>query len=167
MGVNQIFDFRHIGVIGFKFVEKYLCRELGIEYKRYPYSYLHKQYPGLDQFEQISKSVKSNGENGGKTLFHCNSGSHRTAHMAAFYDLTKGEPLHKVMQNNVEQFADNLSKIIEKHFYQKKYFTRELRNEKTINPVKYFRNKFNNRVKHAIEVAHASFLSIVTEYKSW
>ncbi len=71
------------------------------------------------------------------------------------------------MQNNVEQFADNLSKIIEKHFYQKKYFTRELRNEKTINPVKYFRNKFNNRVKHAIEVAHASFLSIVTEYKSW
>lgn len=166
MGVTQIYDFRHVGVRGFKFVEKYLCRELGIEYKRYPFSYLNKQLPGLDNFEEIAKSVKLNGQQGGKALFHCNSGSHRTAHMAAFYELTKGEPLKKVMNENIVQFADRLNSVLERHFYQKKYFNRNYLDEKTLNPVKYFRNKFNNRVKQATELAHASFLSIITGYKS-
>lgn len=167
MGVNQIYDFRQSGIRGFKFVEKYLCRELGIEYKRYPFSYLNNQMPGLCSFEQIAKSVKLNGERGGKALFHCNSGRHRTAHMAAFYDLTKGEPLEKVMDKDIIQFGDRLNNVIKKHFYQKKYFNREYRNKNTLNPIKYFKNKFNNRVKEATELAHASFISIITGYKKW
>lgn len=70
------------------------------------------------------------------------------------------------MNENIVQFADRLNYVIEKHLYQKKYFSRNYLDEKTLNPVKYFRNKFNNRVKQATELAHASFLSIITGYKS-
>ena len=166
-GVTQIYDFRHFGVRGFKFVEKYLCRELGIKYIRCPFSYLENQFPPLCVFEHIAKSVKQNGQNGGKTLFHCNSGSHRTAHMAAFYDLTKGEPLQKVLYGgSAVEFAKHLNEVIEKHFYKKKYFSRDFIHERTLNPIKYFQNKFNNRVKVATDYAHSLFLSLVTGHKT-
>lgn len=167
-GVNQIYDFRHIGVRGFKFVEKFACKVLGIDYKRYPFSYLKDQYPCLEDFENIAKNVKQNGENGGKTLFHCNSGSHRTAHMAAFYDLTKGEPLREVLRNtDIVEYALRMDAVRNRHFYQKNYFNRKDIKEKTYNPIKYLRIKFNQRVRQATMHAHASFMAIVTGYKQW
>ena len=59
----------------------------------YNYSNLYGEYPQLSVFESISKSVKENGENGGRTLFHCRSGCQRTSHFSAFYLLTREEPL--------------------------------------------------------------------------
>lgn len=167
-GVNQIYDFRHVGMRGFKFVEKYFCKELGIKYIRTPYSYLEGKYPTLNDFASIAKNVKQNGENGGKTLFHCNSGSHRTAHMAAFYDLTGGESIEKIYsQTDPVSYADRVQQVLNKHFYSQKYFNRKIKNANTINPITRLRNSFNNRVIKATELAHASFVAIITRYKNW
>ncbi len=167
-GVNQIYDFRHVGVRGFKFVEKYFCKELGINYIRTPYSYLEGKYPTMNDFDSVAKSVKRNGENGGKTLFHCNSGSHRTAHMAAFYDLTGGESIEKVyLQTTPVSYADKVQKVLKKHFYNQKYFNRIIKDESTLNPITRLKNHFNNRVVKATELAHSSFVAILTRYKNW
>ena len=167
-GVTQIYDFRHIGIRGFKFIEKFICKELGIKYIRCPYSHLKHQFPTTDELNTIAKSVKTNGENGGKTLFHCNSGSHRTAHMTAFYDLTKGEPIDEVFNKlGVIKYSKRVQKVVQKHFYEQKYFNREYKNTHTLNPIKKFKNKFNNKIIDAISTAQASFLSIITRYKNW
>lgn len=167
-GVNQIYDFRHVSVRGFKFVERYFCKELGIKYIRFPFSHLTGRFPTQKEFDFIANCVKVNGENGGKTLFHCNSGSHRTAHMAAYYDLTKGEPISKVFSNtNIIDYVQRVEDVVNKHFYQHKYFNRHYKSENPWNPIMYFRNKFNNRVKTATEKAQASFLAIVTRYRNW
>lgn len=167
-GVTQIYDFRHISVRGFKFIEKFVCKQLGIKYIRHPFSYLEGEYPTVKEFEKIAQSVKETGENGGKTLFHCNSGSHRTAHMAAYYDLTKGENINNVFNRlGPIKYAEKAEEVIDKHFYKQNFFNRKETQEKTLNPIKYFKNKFNNRVKHATEKAHASFIAIITRYKNW
>lgn len=167
-GVTQIYDFRHIGIRGFKFVEKYLCKELGIKYIRFPFSYLEGKYPTTQEFNNIARSVKINGEKGGKTLFHCNSGSHRTAHMAAYYELTRGEPIEDVFNNtDIIHYTDRMQEVLDKHFYKQNYFNRNFKNEKTLNPIQYLKNRFNNRVIKATEHAHASFISILTRFKDW
>lgn len=167
-GVTQIYDFRHISVRGFKFIEKYACKKLGIKYIRYPFSYLKGEYPSVNEFEKIAHDVKQTGLGGGKTLFHCNSGSHRTAHMAAYYDLTKGENINDVFNKlGVIKYSEKMQEVIENHFYKLNFFNRKETKEKTLNPLKFLKNKFNNRVKHATEQAHASFIAIVTRYKNW
>lgn len=165
-GVTQIYDFRHKGTRGFKFIEKYFCKELGIKYIRCPFSYLHKQYPSLRDFDTVAISVKHAGEQGGKTLFHCNSGSHRTAHMAAFYDITRGERLDDIFLGfGIAEYAKRVQEAINRHFYQQKYFNREEKAEKTLNPITYLKNKFNNKVVKGIQEAHASFIAIITRFK--
>ena len=167
-GVTQIYDFRHISVRGVKFIEKYACKKLGIKYIRYPFSYLKGEYPSVNEFEKISHDVKQAGLSGGKTLFHCNSGSHRTAHMAAYYDLTKGENINDVFNKlGVVKYSEKMQEVIENHFYKLNFFNRKETKEKTLNPLKFLKNKFNNRVKNATEQAHASFIAIVTRYKNW
>ncbi len=167
-GVTQIYDFRHKSVRGFKFIEKFACKELGINYIRYPFSYLNGEYPTVSEFERIAQDVKLTGQNGGKTLFHCNSGSHRTAHMAAYYDLTKGENIDVVFNKlGVIKYSEKIEEVVDNHFYRQNFFNRKATNEKTLNPLKYLRNRFNNRVKQATENAHASFIAIVTRYKNW
>lgn len=167
-GVTQIYDFRHISVRGFKFIEKLACKQLGIKYIRHPFSYLKGEYPTAKEFETIAQSVKKTGEHGGKTLFHCNSGSHRTAHMAAYYDLTKGENINKVFNKlGVIKYTEKMDEVINKHFYEQNFFNRKDINKKTLNPIKYLKNRFNNNVKKATEHAHSSFISIITGYKSW
>ena len=105
-GITEIYDFRHKGIRGFKFIEKSACNVLRIKYTRKPYSNLHGEYPTIQEFEQIAQSVAKNGERGGKTLFHCNSGRHRTAHMSAFYELTKGkQTLQEVKENLGKDFG--------------------------------------------------------------
>ena len=167
-GVTQIYDFRHIGIRGFKFIEKYICKELGIKYIRRPYSHLNSQYPTINDLTEIARSVKTNGEKGGKTLFHCNSGSHRTAHVSAFYELTKGENIGDVINRiGIIKYAEKVQEVLDKHFYKQKYFNRQYKNTGTLNPIKNLKNRFNNRVIEAVNAAHASFLAIITRYKNW
>lgn len=167
-GVTQIYDFRHYGIRGFKFIEKYLCKELGINYIRHPFSYLKQEYPSIKDFEEIARNVKLNGEKGNKTLFHCNSGSHRTAHMAAYYDLTKGEGVDNVLgELGIVKYSEKLQDVINTHFYKQNFFNRQEKPEKTLNPIKYLKHRFNNRVKRATESAHASFIAILTRFKDW
>ena len=122
-GVTKIYDFRHKSVRGFKFIEKFVCKELGINYIRYPFSYLKREYPTINEFERIARDVKLTGKNGGKTLFHCNSGSHRTAHMAAYYDLTKGENIDDVFNKlGVIKYLERIQKVVDNHFYKQNFF---------------------------------------------
>ena len=90
-GINKIYDFRQIGVRGFKWIERLACYFTGIDYNRKPYSFLRGEFPSQEEYEKIANEVRLNGENGGKTLFHCNSGTHRTSLMTAFYEITKGK----------------------------------------------------------------------------
>ena len=167
-GVTQIYDFRHISVRGLKFIEKNVCKQLGIKYIRYPFSYLKGEYPSINEFAKIAQDVKLTGQNGGKTLFHCNSGSHRTAHMAAYYDLTKGDNINDVFNKlGVIKYSEKIQEVVDNHFYKQKFFNRTEINEKTLNPLRYLKNKFNNRVKQSTENAHASFIAIITRYKNW
>ena len=69
-GVTQIYDFRHISVRGFKFIEKFACKQLGIQYIRHTFSYLEGEYPTIQEFAKVAKNVKETGKNGGNTLFH-------------------------------------------------------------------------------------------------
>ncbi len=168
-GVTQIYDFRHFGVRGFKFIEKYACKQLGIKYIRQPFSYLKGEYPTAKEFETIAKSVKETGEHGGgKTLFHCNSGSHRTAHMAAYYDLTKGENINNVFNRlGPIKYAEKAEEVVNNHCYKQNFFNRKLNHEKTFNPIKYLKNSFNNRVVEATQKAHTYFIALITRYKNW
>ena len=56
-GVTQIYDFRHKSVRGFKFIEKFACKELGINYIRYPFSYLNGEYPTVRSLKELLKML--------------------------------------------------------------------------------------------------------------
>ena len=158
-GVTQIYDFRHVGYRGFKFVERLACKYAGIEYIRRPFSFLRGQYPQLGDYEAISKSVKENGKKGGKTLFHCNSGTHRTSLMSAFYRITEGEPLESCNKN--AGFREKVDKILSEEIADAHYFSRNRIVTDIHNPVAYILNKFNNRVQNATQRAYDLFVGIV------
>lgn len=158
-GVNQIYDFRHLSNFGFKFIEKYFCKFIGIKYTRVPYSNLYGNYPDLSIFEKISSEVKQNGEQGGKTLFHCNSGRHRTAHFAAFYKLTNGEPLNKVMQK--ENYQTKMNEIVKEHILDKDYFSRHKEEYHGFNIIKRAMVNYNNKIVEGLDRAQKLFLSIL------
>lgn len=162
-GVNQIFDFRHLSNFGYKFIEKYFCKLCGIKYTRVPYSNLYGEYPDLSTFEKIALQVKENGEKGGKTLFHCNSGRHRTSHFAAFYKLTKGEPLQKVMQK--EDYLSVLNKVVNEEIIAKDYFSRHLMEYDGKNIIKQILINYNNKIFEGIKRAHNIFLSSLQKPK--
>ena len=159
-GVTQIYDFRHKGFRGIKFVERIACKLAGINYIRKPFSFFQGDIPKLQDFEEISKSVKQNGEKGGKTLFHCNSGRHRTSHMAAFYDITRGETLNEYRRKHLFQYNTQVINSIAKHVYNANFFNREVTHKKTFNPIKYLRQRFNNQVVIATKKANKSFVNM-------
>lgn len=158
-GVNQVFDFRHFNNFGCKFIEKFACKILGISYKRLPYSYLHKEYPSLSVFENIAAKVKQNGENGGKTLFHCHSSRHRTSHFSAFYLLTKGEPLNVVAK--MPDFEERFEQVVINQIIKKNYFNRTIKNYKGINPILKYTATLNDKIAKEVQQAHAVFMNIV------
>ena len=143
-GVTQIFDFRHDCVRGFKWVEKLACKVLGIKYQRRQFSFFNKR-PKLEDFESISKSVADNAKDGGKTLFHCNSGSHRTALFSAFYSITKGETLAHSMQNGSD-YAERTIKAVDDEIINSRFFTRNAVNPNSKNPIRHCKDIFNNKV---------------------
>ena len=164
-GVNQIYDFRHYSNFGTKFVEKIACKVLGIKYKREAYSNLYGEYPSLDTFERISKDVKQNGERGGKTLFHCNSGRHRTSHMTAFYKITKGEPLKDVIKKQKEDYNQLVNDTIQTEVLDKDYYSRKINKYKGLNPIKLIIARINNKYAIGLHNGHKSFLEMMINKK--
>lgn len=159
-GVNVIYDFRHKGVRGFKFIERLACKEIGIEYIRKPYSNLNGEYPTISEFEQIANSVFKNGEKGGKTLFHCNSGKHRTAHMTAFYEITKGkESLNECKNRLGKDFGEYVGNIIQKQIINKNFYSRKIKSYLGNNPLKKIVTAINNRYANAIYNGQRSFIT--------
>ena len=165
-GVNQIYDFRHKSIRSIKFVEQITCQLLGIKYKRKPYSNLHGPYPHVEEFENVAKSVRQNGEQGGKTLFHCNSGRHRTAHMTAFYRLTEGKhTLKEVKENLGDKFKKTAIGILKSEVVHKGYYSRKPYNYNGYNPIKQVIAKINNRYVEAIRRGQEMFFKTVLGIK--
>lgn len=160
-GVTQIFDFRHDCMRGYKWVERMACKLMGINYQRRQFSFFNKR-PKLEDFEAISKEVAMNAKQGGKTLFHCNSGSHRTALFSAFYSLTKGEPLAKV--ETQANFAEKVEEVINEQIINSRFFTRNRVKPESLNPIRHFRNQFNNKVVKNTEEALSEFFDML-QYK--
>ena len=161
-GVTQVYDFRHKSLHGFKFIEKLACKVLGIKYTRKPYSNLYGEYPTIQEFEQMAQSVTQNGERGGKTLFHCNSGRHRTAHMSAFYELTKGkQTLQEVKENLGEDFGEKAKGIIQKQVTDKDYYSRMFKLYDGKNPIKKLAVRINNRYALAIRKGQRMFVDTI------
>ena len=160
LGVNQVYDFRHYSNFGFKFVERFFCKLLGIKYTRLAYSNLYGQYPTLDTFEKVASDVANNGKNGGVTLFHCHSGRHRTSHFSAFYALTKGKPLVQIKKDKNE-YNKLLTQILKEQIEDKNYFNRHIIGYKGWNPIKLFIARLNNRIFEGLQTAHQNFLEMV------
>ena len=159
-GVNKIYDFRHYGLRGFKWVERLGCKLANVEYIRKPYSFLENKLPTQSDYEEIAKDVMNNGQKGGKILFHCNSGTHRTSLMVAFYDITKGKSLNKCKTENSD-FEKTVNEAIEKHVKNMKYFSRNKVVINTKNPIKKAKNIFNNMVEEAICRAYNLFMEMM------
>lgn len=161
-GVTQIYDFRHKSIHGVKWLEKLTCNLLGIKYTRKPYSNLYGEYPTIQEFEQITHTVAQNGKQGGKTLFHCNSGRHRTAHMSAFYELTKGEKSLKTTKEELgDQFGDKVYEIINREVAGKNYHSRKLDLYNGKNPIKKIIAHINNRYANAIKKGQKMFIDTI------
>jgi len=156
--VTQIYDFRHISKLHFKFIERLCCKLLGIKYIRVPYSNLYGRYPDLQVFEEIAHSVKENGLRGGQTLFHCNSGRHRTAQFAAFYKLTRGDRLAVVKAQLGDAYEKRVFEIVKEQILEYDYFNRTVIQYNGINPVVSVFVKHNNRIAFALAKAHSLFL---------
>jgi len=159
-GVTQIYDFRHRGPFGAKFIERYLSKALGIKYQRMPFSFLYHQLPSLNDFENVAKSVKQNGEQGGITLFHCNSGRHRTAQMAGFYYLTRGETLAEYRKTHCFQYRGRVLEMMCNQIYDADYFNRKPKNEHTLNPILNLLNTRNNRIVEAVKYAQKKYYEL-------
>lgn len=162
-GVNRIYDFRHKSIKGFKFLERLMCKITGINYERKGFSYLNGEYPELKDYDKIAKEVKENGKNGGKSLFHCNSGTHRTALMSAFYDITRGEDIEKVKNN--PNYEKKVEETIKNQILNTKFFSRNRVDLETKNPIKRLQNGFNNRVQFATKKAYDLFIEMVMQKK--
>ena len=160
-GVTQIYDFRHISVRGLKFIEKNVCKQLGIKYIRYPFSYLKGEYPSINEFAKIAQDVKLTGQNGGKTLFHCNSGRHRTSHFSAFYKLTNGQPLSQVKEQYQANYWVKLHEIVKEQILDKNYFSREKIEYNGHNFIKKLQANRNNKICDGIKRAQDMFLDFL------
>lgn len=160
-GVTQIYDFRHISIRGSKFLEKLACKLTGIKYIRRPFSFLTGHYPTKADYQAIAESVKTNKENGGKTLFHCNSGTHRTALMSAFYDITKGNPVKDCVLSD-GQYPIRVEEAIAKNITNTNFFSRNRVDTTTKNPFKRMKNIYNNRVEKATKKAYNQFVDFIS-----
>ncbi len=160
-GVNQIYDFRHNSVKGFKWVERLACKFAGVEYIRKPYSFLFDKFPTQADYEALSKDVFLNGKNGGKSLFHCNSGTHRTALITAFYDITKGKSLDICKKEDLN-YLQNVELAIDKHIISERYFSRNKVDKHTLNPIKRMKNVFNNKVMEVTNKAFELFVDMLS-----
>lgn len=161
-GVTQIYDFRHKETISTKIIEKVACKILGIKYNQEPYHELYQNKSVAEAFEEIAKSVVQNGEQGGKTLFHCNSGRHRTAHMSAFYELTKGkQTLEEVRLALGEKFGERVKGIVHTQIPSRTYRNRSIITYDGLNPItRYFVNQ-NNKYAIVSRRAQAKFMKLL------
>ncbi|MCR5266110.1 MAG: hypothetical protein K6E29_05895 [Cyanobacteria bacterium RUI128] len=158
-GVTQIFDFREKSLKGFKFAERLACKLFGIDYTRIKYSFLHEMFPTAKDYSYIAQKVQENGKKGGITLLHCNSGTHRTALMSAFYKITKGEPLEECMKR--PDYKETVQEAVKEHILDTNFFSRNQIIDHTRNPIKKLQNRFNNKVDKGIRRAFAEFMDFL------
>ena len=158
-GVNQIYDLRQKSWRRSRLPEKVACKIVGIDYNPMPFSFLYDKNPTLEDFEKVSKSIKENGDKGGKTFIHCNSGKHRTAQFVAFYEITKGEPLEKCRAIAGENFGKKVMHTVFDQIYNKGYFNRKIKERSPLN----LYAKFNNRVAVATKKAHIRFINMLSK----
>ena len=161
-GVTQIYDFRHKEVFSIKLIEEIACKMLGIKYKKEPYHELYQCKSVVKAFEEIAQNVAQNGEQGGKTLFHCNSGRHRTAHMSAFYELTKGKQTLEDVRNALgDKFGDRVRGIMHTQIPSKTYRNRQIIDYSGINPITQYKVNQNNKYARASRKAQAVFMKLI------
>lgn len=141
-------------------MERIACKLAGIKYIRKPFSFLQGNIPKLQDYEEIAKSVKQNGKRGGKTFFHCNSGKHRTSHMATFYDITRGEALNEYRKKHLFQYKMQVANSLINQVYNANFFNRNIQHTKTLNPIKILRENFNNLVAAATRRTNKEFVDM-------
>lgn len=160
-GVTQIYDFRHLSGGGLKFIEKIACKLAGIEYIRKPFSFLEGKYPTGEDYSSIAKSVAQNSEKGGKALFHCNSGTHRTSLMSAYYAITKGKPVINCVTSD-GKYPELVEKVMKEQIVDTNFFSRNRVDTQTKNPLKRMKNIYNNRVEKATRKAFNMFVDFIS-----
>ena len=95
-----------------------------------------------------------------KTLFNCNSGKHRTAHMTAFYEITKGkESLNECKNRLGKDFGEYVGNIIQKQIINKNFYSRKIKSYLGNNPLKKIATAINNRYANAIYNGQRSFIT--------
>ncbi len=160
-GVTQIYDFRHLSGGGLKFIERIACKLAGIKYIRKPFSFLEGKYPAKSDYDTISKSVSENAKCGGKTLFHCNSGTHRTALMSAYYMITKGKPVKDCVTPD-GKYPELVENTMREQIINTNFFSRNRVDTQTKNPFRRIKNIYNNRVEKATRNAFNMFVDFVS-----
>ena len=160
-GVTQIYDFRHDSRRGLKFIEVITSKLLGIDYRRRKFSFFTNQGPKLADFEEVAGAIKQNGEKGGKTLLHCNSGRHRTAQMVMFYELTRGETLAKTKVMYPKTYPLRAKILLDRLENDGEYFCRSYIEKLSSNPIKRYFQKRNNKVFESTKQAFYDFKDIL------
>ena len=92
-------------------------------------------------------------------LFHCNSGTHRTSLMAAFFKITKGKPLEECKNN--ENFNEIVNDAVEEEITNSRFFSRNKVDTNTKNPLKLMKNTFNNKVEEVTRKAYYMFMDMM------
>lgn len=160
-GVNQIYDFRHDSRRGLKFIEVIASKLFGIDYRRRKFSFFTNQGPKLADFEEVVSAIKQNGEKGGKTLLHCNSGRHRTGQMVAFYELTHGETLAKTKDMYPKTYPLRAKILLDRLKNDGDYFSRSYIENLSANPIKRMFQKRNNKVFESTQRAFDDFTKLL------
>lgn len=160
-GVNQIYDFRHDSMRGLKFIEVITGKLLGMDYRRRKFSFFTNQGPKLADFEEVASAIKQNGEKGGKTLLHCNSGRHRTGQMVAFYELTHGETLAKTKEMYPRTYPLRAKILLDRLKNDGDYFSRSYIENFSMNPIKRIFQKRNNKVFESTQRAFDDFNNLL------
>jgi len=110
-GVNQIIDLRNHTT--FSFLEKFMCKILGINYNSVKYPRLNGNLPETDFFAGINNKIL---QNDGKTYIHCRHGRRRTSLCVAMYELlctnkTKKQILENFYNGGFKNLCENTEKM--------------------------------------------------------
>lgn len=61
------------------------------------------------------------------------------------------------------QLKEEIQKSIKEHLIDKKFFSRQVKNVDTINPIKYVYNKRNNKICDALNWAYDKFITMMDD----
>ncbi len=128
---------------------------------RFNFSFFTNKGPKLADFEEVASAIKENGEKGGKTLLHCNSGRHRSGQMVAFYELTRGETLAKTKEVYPKTYPLRAQIILNRLKNDGNYFSRSYIENLSRNPIIRHFQKYNNKVFESTKRALDDFETLL------